>query len=287
MANTHGRSVGIRDVASAAGVSPQTVSRVLNEHHSVRPETREKVQAAVERLGYRRNYAARSLSTGQNKIIGLVTIKTDSYARSVVVDSIEDAAAELDHAVVKGPISSMEPGVVEAAVQELVDRGADGIILAVPIIDASALLDSIALQIPIVTLDGSRTESSEALVIDQALVAQLATDHLLSLGHESVWHVAGPQDWIEALNRSHGWRKALERGRRVPEDVSVVGVDNISLAAYSSPALTTVVQPFAVIGRLAVQRLLHRVQDSEAPVRPFALAPELIVRSSTAAPAAH
>lgn len=330
------RPPGIRDVAQVAGVSPQTVSRVLNGHHSVRPETRERVQTAVESLGYHRNYAARSLSTGRTQIIGLVTFSTDSYARSIVAGSIESAAAELDHSVITAPIASMEAKTVEHAVQSLVDRGADGIILAVPMIEASPVVSKIGLTTPIVTLDGSRTESSELLVIDQSLVAELATAHLLGLGHETVWHLAGPQDWIEAYNRSDGWRNTLERagrsvppelagdwspesgyrnglmaaripdltaifvssdemafgliralhecGKRIPQDISVVGVDNIPLAEYSSPSLTTVAQPFRAIGKLAVQRLLHRLQGGDTPFPPFFLLPELVVRSSTSFP---
>ncbi|MGO2542445.1 MAG: LacI family DNA-binding transcriptional regulator [Specibacter sp.] len=339
MSNSESGRPGIRGVAEVAGVSPQTVSRVLNGHHSVKPATRERVQAAISQLGYHRNYAARSLSTGRTQIIGLVMFTSDSYARSVVVASIELAAAELDHAVITSPISSMDDHVIEAAVQGLVDRGADGIILAVPMIGASPVVSRIGDTTPIVTLDGSRTESSELLVIDQALVAELATTHLLELGHETVWHLAGPQNWIEALDRSDGWRTTLERagksvppelqgdwspesgykngliaaripeltalfvssdemafgviralhesGKRIPEDISIVGVDNIALAEFSSPSLTTVAQPFKMIGELAVRRLLHRLQNSQNTFPPFAMVPELIVRNSTGVPPAR
>ncbi|WP_425864004.1 LacI family DNA-binding transcriptional regulator [Arthrobacter sp. TWP1-1] len=338
MSNSASRPTGIRDVANVAGVSPQTVSRVLNGHHSVRPATRERVQAAVMQLGYHRNYAARSLSTGRTQIIGLVLFDTDSYARSMVVGSIEMAAAQLDHSVICSPISSMDDHVIETAVQGLVDRGADGIILAVPMIQSSPVVARIGTTTPIVTLDGSRTESSELLVIDQALVAELATQHLLDLGHETVWHLAGPQNWIEAFDRSEGWRRTLERagksappelqgdwspksgykngliaaripdltaifvssdemafgliralhesGKRIPEDISIVSVDNIALAEFSSPSLTTVAQPFKMIGKLAVKRLLHRLDPARGELPPVSLVPELIVRSSTGAPPA-
>ncbi|MFQ4148006.1 LacI family DNA-binding transcriptional regulator [Arthrobacter sp. LAPM80] len=336
MSSSGSRPPGIRDVAGIAGVSPQTVSRVLNGHHSVKPATRERVRAAIEDLGYHRNYAARSLSTGRTQIIGLVMFNTDSYARSIVVGSIELAASDLDHSVITSPISSMDDHVIEAAVQGLVDRGADGIILAVPMIQSSPLVSKIGNTTPIVTLDGSRTESSELLAIDQGLVAELATQHLLDLGHESVWHLAGPQNWIEAFARSEGWRNTLERagksvppelqgdwspesgykngliaaripdltaifsssdemsfgliralhesGRRIPGDISIVSVDNIALAEFSSPALTTVAQPFKLIGTLAVQRLLHRLDSDQVPLPPFAMVPELILRNSTGAP---
>jgi DNA-binding LacI/PurR family transcriptional regulator len=338
MSNSASRPAGIRDVAEVAGVSPQTVSRVLNGHHSVKPATRERVQAAVVQLGYHRNYAARSLSTGRTQIIGLVLFDTDSYARSMVVGSIEMAASQLDHSVICSPISSMDDHVIETAVQGLVDRGADGIILAVPMIQSSPVVARIGTTTPIVTLDGSRTESSELLVIDQALVAELATQHLLDLGHETVWHLAGPQNWIEAFDRSEGWRTTLERagksappelqgdwspqsgykngliaaripdltaifvssdemafgliralhecGKRIPEDISIVSVDNIALAEFSSPSLTTVAQPFKMIGKLAVKRLLHRLDPARGELPPVPLVPELIVRGSTGAPPA-
>ncbi|ALV46714.1 LacI family transcriptional regulator [Arthrobacter alpinus] len=338
MSNPPTRPPSIRDVAGVAGVSPQTVSRVLNGHHSLRPATRDRVQAAIVQLGYHRNYAARSLSTGRTQIIGLVLFNTDSYARSTVVSSIEIAAAQLDHSVICAPISSMDDHAIETAVQGLVDRGADGIILAVPMIHSSPVVERIGTTTPIVTLDGSRTESSELLVIDQALVAELATQHLLDLGHETVWHLAGPQNWIEAYDRSEGWRTTLERagkaappelqgdwspaagykngliaaripdltamfvssdemafgllralhesGKRIPQDISIVSVDNIALAEFSYPSLTTVAQPFKTIGKLAVQRLLHRLDPARGELPPVALVPELIVRNSTGAPPA-
>lgn len=336
MGNPELRPPGIRDVAQLAGVSPQTVSRVLNDHPSVKPTTRNSVKDAIERLGYHRNYAARSLSTGRTQIIGLVMFNTDSYARSIVVASIEQASAELDHSVITAPISSMDDAIIDAAVQGLVDRGADGVILAVPMINSSPLVARIGNSTPIVALDGSRTESSDLLVIDQARVAELATTHLLDLGHETVWHLSGPQDWIEALDRSEGWRRTLERagkavpselhgdwtpgsgytngliaahipdltalfvssdemafgviralhesGKRIPEDISIVSVDNIALAEFSSPSLTTVAQPFKTIGKLAVQRLVHTLQKSQEPPPPFMLEPELRIRASTGKP---
>lgn len=336
MGSPESRPPGIRDVGRLAGVSPQTVSRVLNGHPSVKPATRDRVKSAIDQLGYHRNYAARSLSTGRTQIIGLVMFNTDSYARSTVVASIELASAELDHSVITAPISTMDDATVDAAVQALVDRGADGIILAVPMINSSPVVARIATTTPIVTLDGSRTESSELLAIDQALVAELATQYLLDLGHETVWHLSGPQDWIEAVDRSGGWRRTLERagrpvpaelhgdwtpesgyrngllaagipgltalfvssdemafgviralhesGKRIPEDISLVSVDNIALAEFSSPSLTTVAQPFKAIGRVAVQRLLHTLQSSQEPAPPFSLVPELLVRASAGVP---
>lgn len=248
-------------------------------------------------------------------------------------------SAALDHSVITSSISAMDDATIDVAVQGLVDRGADGIILAVPMIQLQSWVAKIGNTTPIVTLDGSRAESSELLVINQALVAELATAHLLDLGHETVWHLSGPQDWIEALDRSEGWRHTLERagrsvppelhgdwtpqsgykngllaaripeltalfvssdemafgviralhesGKRIPEDISIVSVDNIALAEFSSPSLTTVAQPFKMTGKLAVHRLLHTLQDSKEPEPPFSLVPELLIRSSTGKPPAR
>jgi DNA-binding LacI/PurR family transcriptional regulator len=324
------------DVARLAGVSAQTVSRALSGHPNVQPSTRAKVLAAVEQLGYRRNSAARALSSGRSRTLGVVMLQTGFYSRTALTVGIESAAADADYSVSTATTPSLEPAAIEAAMSRLADQGVEGIVLMVPLIHVSKTIDALTRDVPTLTIDGSRTSATEILAIDQTEVGRLATQHLLDTGHDTVWHIAGPQQWLDAASRSEGWRTALlaagrtpppqltgdwspasgyqnglilgripdvtavfvssdemafgtiralrELGRRVPEDVSVVGVDDISLAEYCSPPLTTVAQPFTEIGRLAVEHLLGYIADPTTVPDAASVAPKLIVRASTAAP---
>lgn len=331
------RPPGMTDVARAAGVSAQTVSRVLSGHPHVREQTRADVMAAVARLGYRRNNAARTLSSGRSRAIGVVTLRTTFYSRAAVTSGIESAAQAAGYTVSTATTSSLDTSAIEDALSRLTDQGVEGIILSVPLIHTSPRLEQLTRATPTLTIDGSRTGATEVVAVDQSLAARLATRHLLELGHETVWHLAGPEQWLEAASRQDGWRTTLEAagravppplegdwspasgyrgglvlgripdatavfvasdemafgvvralresGRRVPEDVSVVGVDDIELAEYCAPPLTTVAQPFAQMGELAVAHLLRYIAAPETVPEPASVEPRLVVRASTAAPA--
>ncbi|WP_330328473.1 LacI family DNA-binding transcriptional regulator [Streptomyces sp. NBC_00536] len=328
------RPPGMADVARVAGVSAQTVSRVLSGHPNVQDRTRAKVVAAVEQLGYRRNNAARMLSSGRSRTIGVVTLQTTSYSRAAVISGIENTAQAAGYAVSTATTTSLDTSAIERALARLADQGVEGVILSVPLIHSSDRIEQLTRSTPTITIDGSRTDATGVVAVDQDLAARLATRHLLDLGHETVWHVAGPARWLEAASRRDGWRTALEDagrsvppplegdwspgsgyraglilgripdvtavfvasdemafgviralhecGRRVPEDISVVGVDDIELAEYCTPPLTTVAQPFAHMGALAVAQLLRHIADPGAMAVPASVEPELVVRASTA-----
>ncbi|AEN14278.1 MULTISPECIES: LacI family DNA-binding transcriptional regulator [unclassified Streptomyces] len=325
---------GMTDVAQAAGVSPQTVSRVLSGHANVRAETRARVLAAVDRLGYRKNSAAQILSSGRSRTIGVVNLQTAFYSRLNLTFGIENAARAAGYSVSIASTASLDTSAVEAALSRLADQSVDGIILAIPLIHVSPRIEQLTGSLPTVTVDGSRTPASEVVAIDQSQAARLATRHLLDLGHETVWHVSGPGEWLDAVNRIDGWRETLEAqgrtvppilkgdwspssgyrnglilgripevtavfaasdemafgviralhelGRRVPQDISVIGVDDIALAEYCSPSLTTVAQPFEEMGALAVSHLLRHINDPGAAREPASVEPKLVVRASTA-----
>ncbi|MER6721837.1 LacI family DNA-binding transcriptional regulator [Streptomyces halstedii] len=325
---------GMTDVAQAAGVSPQTVSRVLSGHANVRPETRARVLAAVERLGYRKNSAARILSSGRSRTIGVVNLQTAFYSRLNLTFGIENAARAAGYSVSIASTASLDTSAVEEALSRLADQSVEGVILAIPLIHVSPRIEQLTSSLPTVTVDGSRTPASEVVAIDQSQAARLATRHLLDLGHETVWHVSGPGEWLDAVNRIDGWRETLEAegrtvppilkgdwspssgyrnglilgripevtavfaasdemafgviralhelGRRVPQDISVIGVDDIALAEYCSPSLTTVAQPFEEMGTLAVDHLLRHINEPGATHEPTSVEPELVVRASTA-----
>ncbi|MCK8676973.1 LacI family DNA-binding transcriptional regulator [Streptomyces lichenis] len=333
-AQAEARPPGMADVARAAGVSAQTVSRVLSGHPNVQERTRAKVLAAVEQLGYRRNNAARMLSSGRSRTIGVVTLQTTFYSRAAVTSGIEHAAQASGYAVSTATTTSLDTSAIEAALSRLADQGVEGVILSVPLVHTSPRIEQLTRSIPTITIDGSRTDTTEVVAVDQALAARLATRHLLDLGHETVWHIAGPEQWLEAGSRRDGWRATLEEagrpvppplegdwspasgyrnglilgripdatavfvasdemafgviralaelGRRVPEDVSLVSVDDIDLAAYCSPPLTTVAQPFTRTGELAVAHLLRHITAPDAVALPETVEPQLVIRASTA-----
>ena len=329
------------DVAQVAGVSAQTVSRSLRGAANVNPETRRRVLAAVDELGYRLNNAARVLSSGRSHTIGLVLLQSGGYySRSAVTAGVEAAAGDAGLAVSITTIAGLDTGLMERALSKLADQGVDGIVIAVPLISVTRKMDDITRDIPTVTLDGSRTESARVLGIDQQEAGRVATRHLLELGHRQVWHVAGPDEWIEARQRRQGWQQALagagiaaptplegdwspgsgyrvgqiiamipevtavfvasdemafgviralgERGHAVPGDVSIVSVDDIALAEYCTPPLTTVRQDFYQSGVAAVALLLDEVEanldEVAADADPAPQPATLVVRGSTAAP---
>ncbi|MFJ1587973.1 LacI family DNA-binding transcriptional regulator [Streptomyces sp. NPDC088197] len=328
------RPPGMADVARVAGVSAQTVSRALAGHPNVQDKTRAKVLAAVDQLGYRRNNAARMLSSGRSRTIGVVTLQTSFYSRTALTLGIERAAQEAGYAVSTATTASLDTSAIESSMLRLADQHVEGVVLAVPLIHVSRQIEQLTSAVPTITVDGSRTSATEVVAVDQSAAARLATRHLLDLGHETVWHVAGPGEWLDAASRSQGWRAVLEAegrtvppeltgdwspasgyrnglilgripdvtsvfvasdemafgviralhelGRRVPEDISVVGVDDIALAEYCSPSLTTVAQPFAEMGALAVSHLMRYIADPDATLEPASVEPTLVVRASTA-----
>ncbi|WEH39218.1 LacI family DNA-binding transcriptional regulator [Streptomyces sp. AM 2-1-1] len=338
MVKPHGKSddrpPGMLDVARVAGVSAQTVSRVLSGRPHVQPQTRERVLAAVEKLGYRRNNAARVLSSGRSRTLGVVTLRTTFYSRAALTAGIENAARAAGYEVSTAAAASLDTSGIEAALSRLADQDVEGVILAVPLIHTSARIEQFTRTTPTIAVDGSRTDTTDVVAVDQALAARKATQHLLDLGHETVWHIAGPEHWLEAARRREGWRATLEEagrpvppqlegdwspasgyrnglllgripeatavfvasdemafgviraltelGRRVPEDVSLVSVDDIDLAAYCTPPLTTVAQPFARTGELAVAHLLRHINDPAGTIVPESVEPRLVVRASTA-----
>ncbi len=175
------RAPAMRDVAAAAGVSAQTVSRVLRSHPNVQKATRIRVLAAVEELGYHRNNTARALVTGRSRTLGMLTLATNSYSRSSLALGVELGAREAGYTV-NSVTSDLEVQSLADAVSRLALQGVDGIIIAAPLRDEAGKVRQLTAHIPTVTTDGS-TGSGDGLVgVDQDLAAALATRHLLEPG---------------------------------------------------------------------------------------------------------
>lgn len=341
------RTASIRDVARVADVSYQTVSRVLNGHPSIRPATKQRVLDAMADLRYRPNQAARALVTSRSHTIGVILGSRGEYGPTSSVAALEDAARERGYWVNSAYLADTRPETITAAVEHLRRQAVEGIIVHAPQVRVFDVLAELDVGIPHLGLHTAERGIAE-IADDQLRGARLATEHLISLGHSEIVHLAGPQDWIEAESRMQGYlhalsdadlptrppilgdwtadfgyRAAIELSHRldftavfaasdamalglmhgfrdagvdVPGHVSIVGFDDIPLAAHGWPPLTTVHQHFAGLGERAVAALLRaidasdpaRTQDAVAagPAQP-SVEPALVVRRSTAAPRAH
>jgi DNA-binding LacI/PurR family transcriptional regulator len=322
------------DVARRAGVSHQTVSRVLNNHPNVRPETRAEVLAAIRDLGYRPNAAARTLVTGRTNALGVISFDTTLYGPASMLYGIERAARP-GYSVAIASLQAFDRRSLLDAVERLLDQAVEGIIVIAPVMTAVAALGGLAPDIPLVAVGCLADVPLPSVAIDNRAGAAQATQHLLDLGHETVYHVAGPDTWLDAQQRIAGWRDALraaqavepellrgdwsarsgyelghqlssipdvtavlcgndsmalgllravaERGRRVPDDISVVGFDDIAEAPYLLPPLTTVRQNFGELGRRALHLLMEQLAGVQSAA-PLPISPDLVVRASTAPP---
>ncbi|WP_256509052.1 LacI family DNA-binding transcriptional regulator [Crossiella sp. SN42] len=220
------------DVARLAGVSHQTVSRVLNDHPNVREQTRLRVRAAIKELGYRPNRAARALVTGKSQLIGVVTQNSTLYGPASLLSAFEEAAGEAGFAVSVGRVRVLDRESIAAAVERHRDQRVAGIVVIAPTASASDALADIPAGVPLVTVDGDPDRPTPLVTVDQAAGAFAATKHLLDVGHKTVWHVSGPADWFDAAGRVRGWQRALDlAGAEVPP---VLPADWSAAAGYQA-----------------------------------------------------
>lgn len=208
----------MEDVAREAGVSGQTVSRVVNARGYVGAATRERVEAAMQSLGYRPNSAARALRSGRFRTLGVVMFSFSSYGNQRTLDAIAVRAAQLGYALTLIPVESSAGETVAGAFRRLEEHAVDGIIIVIEAHQLDEADIEIPQGVPVVFVDSNRGDLHPFVDTDQAQGARLATEHLLDLGHDTVWHVAGPAKSYSAERRREAWRATLEsRGRTVPE----------------------------------------------------------------------
>ncbi|WP_459716472.1 LacI family DNA-binding transcriptional regulator [Actinophytocola sp. KF-1] len=205
------------DVARLAGVSHQTVSRVLNGHPNVREQTRLRVRAAIAQLGYRPNKAARALVTGRSQLIGIIAQNSSLYGPSSLLGAFELAAAEAGFSVSLRRVKVLDRESIASAVEHHRDSRVAGIVAIAPTASANEALAEVPAGVPLVTVDGDPARATSLVTVDQEAGAFLATRHLLDAGHSTVWHVSGPPDWFDSAGRVRGWTQALESaGVEVP-----------------------------------------------------------------------
>ncbi|TDN91437.1 LacI family DNA-binding transcriptional regulator [Microbacterium sp. BK668] len=201
------RRVSMADVAEAAGVSGQTVSRVVNDSPRVDPATRARVEAAMARLGYRPHRAARALRTGRTQTVGLVASTLATVGNSRMLQAVADAAAARGYALVVVTLGAADPDIA-SAFERLHDQGVDG---AIVLNEATDLVRDAATpaDFALVVVDSAADDRFGVVVTDHVGGAHAATAHLLGLGHATVHHVAGPEGSFAAAERERGWREAL------------------------------------------------------------------------------
>lgn len=194
--------VGVRDVARRAGVSTQTVSRVINDQPSIRPETRARVLEAIEALGYRVNNAARALGTRTTRTLGVIASDATLYGPSVGIAALEAAAREAGRWVATAYADAADDASVGNAAERLLAQGVDGIIVLAPHAGSLDALTRSRLEVPLGVLHGDPG-------LQKAGVA-LVVAHLAELGHRRVALLAGPSDWLESRAREQGFDEACE-----------------------------------------------------------------------------
>jgi LacI family transcriptional regulator len=330
-------NVKLEEIARAAGVSPSTVSRILNGTARVSSAKRQAVEQAIAQFNYRPNVLARSLASGKTNTIGVLTQTIASPFYAEWLRGIEDALAEPGFTPV---FVSSRWNVEEerSRIEQFIARRVDGIIILHGQLDESSLVE-FSRQTPIVVL-GRALDDGPALAgfpIDNVQGALDATRHLIAQGHRKIAFIAGPTSHTDALERLVGYRMALDeagiafdairveqgdfleeggvaamerlferrvgftavfcandqtaygarlvlhrRGLRVPEDVSIVGFDDVPTSQYATPPLTTVRQPIYEIGRQASEAIVRLIRKE--PVTLSAVPLSLVVRETTCAP---
>ncbi|WEO79216.1 LacI family DNA-binding transcriptional regulator [Cryobacterium sp. SO2] len=203
------RAASVFDVAKVAGVSHQTVSRVLNDHPSLRDATRQKVLAAMRELNYRPNAAARALSSSRSRMIGILSTSSGEYGPASSVAAVETAARARGYSVTIANADGLDPRSIDEAVNHLANLSAEGLVVVAPQTQVLVALSELSIGIPFVTLQAADSDAPGARQFDQVVGARLATAHLVALGHRRIGHIAGPSEWLDASQRLAGFREEL------------------------------------------------------------------------------
>ena len=337
------KRVTIKDVAQSAGVSTQTVSRVMNNFSYVSGETRQRVEAVVEKLGYHPSTLARSLSQQRSYTLGIVTFDLKYIGPSRTLKGIADKADELGYMLLMKELDNFDANRIDNAIDSLLARQVDGILWAVPEIGENhAWVDErmVKIPVPVLFIAMRPRNGIPSVATDNFQGAALAIQHLLDCGRKKIGHISGPLGWWEADERKRGWqetlkaagvdtsekrcaegnwspvsgeqaftqllesfpdmdavfvahdqmalsvlREAWHRGINIPEQLAVIGFDNIPESAYFYPSLTTISQDLQLLGGQAVQNTVEMIQARQRnqPIltQSSFIQPTLVVRESS------
>lgn len=334
----------IKEVASVAGVSTQTVSRVINERPDVSPETRRRVLEVIKELSYQPSALARSLISQRSYTLGVVTAGLKYIGPSRTLSGITSAAEEAGYSVLLKELPSFDTEDIAPIFQAFLSRHVDGIIWAVPEVGENRKWINHSpsdIKIPLVYLTMETQTNLSIVSIDNYQGGRMAMSHLLEQGYRRIGHISGPLDWWESRQRRTAWKDALmeagldacdgycvegnwssasgalaieklfdqypdmdsvfvandqmalgvlqflcEKGLRIPQDVGVVGFDNIAESAFYCPALTTIQQDQHKVAKIAVAEIIEIIEADwqglePVPPKSLVLPPILIVRQSS------
>lgn len=342
----------IQDVAALAGISVSTVSNLLNGRPDrMRPETVQRIEDAIERLGYRPSWAARQLKTGFSPVFGLLVPSVANPFHGAMARAVEVAAQARGFQVVLG--NTLRDAARERRyAEDFYNFGIRGVIASSSSFALGHFAELRARGLSVVAFDLAAIGAADppqidSVSMDNRRAGYLATSHLVDLGHRRIGYISGATPTASRRERLAGYREALaeaglaadpdlvaageaaagyddthaaehgraaahellrladpptalvglndmhaigacaavrDRGGSVPDDVSVAGIDDIALAGFLSPPLTTVHQPIEQLSEAAVELLVNRVSGAAPPApRQVVLEPHLVVRSSTSA----
>jgi LacI family transcriptional regulator len=337
--STRRKSPTMRDVAEMVGVSKQTVSAVINNKPGITQETRDRVLAAIEELGYRPDSIARSLATGRTHTIAFIASDVSAPFIGRLAVAAEDYAYSCGYSLVLYNTHD-DMGREAAHFTAAVQRGVDGV-LFISATDQNTGLDVLQeTGIPSVAIDRVPVPyHGPSVTLDNLETGCLAAEHLLSLGHTRIAHISGPQSVQMSRDRLRGFHQVLEAqgvlaglsveaadtwdyqagcdamrrildnghsptaifaagdalaigamcaireaGLRIPEDISVVGVDDLDLAAFQHPPLTTIRQSITELAVLGLQLMFDLLDGNKPDQMNIVMEPVLVVRQSTSAP---
>lgn len=223
-------------MAKAAGVSHQTVSRVLNDHPSLRPATRQRVLDAMRELGYRPNLAARALVTSRSRILGILSTAQGEYGPASSIAAVEAAARARGYSVSIATADGFDQSSIDEAVDHLLALSVEGLVIVAPQPQVLQTLTDHSFSVPFATLQTLGTVGADtAVALDQHLGGRIATAHLAELGHTRIAHLAGPGDWIDATSRLAGF--TAELASRALEPAAVVHGDWSADSGYAAGPL--------------------------------------------------
>ncbi|UCN15344.1 LacI family DNA-binding transcriptional regulator [Cellulomonas iranensis] len=205
------RKPSMQDVAQLADVSVQTVSRVLNDKPNVSEQTRERVQRAIQELDYHRNTAAVALVTQYSKVLGVVDCGMDRTGPYETIRAVHRAAHEAGYFVSFAHSPSLTAASVRSVLDSLLEQGVDGIVFVAPHYEALSVIHDLKVSVPTVVVAPSTKFPHHTVELDNQATARLAVDHLTSLSHRRLVHLAGPLDWVDANVRMEAWYHRVQR----------------------------------------------------------------------------
>jgi LacI family transcriptional regulator len=327
----------MRDVAEQAGVSVTTVSHVINNSRPVNPETRSRVEQAMQVLGYHPNVVARSLRRGKTNTIGVILPDNTNPYFAEVVRGIEDSSFSKGYSVMLCN-SDNDLDKEHLYTNVLIEKQVDGIIFVAAGLSEENINNLRIRGVPSVLVDrqvpGVKLDSVFA---DNQAGGFVATNHLIGLHHTSIACITGPEGVRSSSERIAGYQQALEAAGipvnpdwvvegdfqyqsgfsaaqqllnggetpsaffacndlmaigvyryahehqlRIPEDISIIGFDDIRLAEFTNPPLTTIRQSKAEMGSQAAELLLARIANGNLAIRQEVVSVQLVERASTA-----